>query len=442
MSELPRRALSRTAKLAGLPLGMAGRAAIGVGKRIGGQPAEQVALELQRRTAEQLFQVLGELKGGAMKVGQALSVLEPALPEEFAGPYRATLTRLQESAPPMPAESVRALLAEQLGVRWRSKFADFEERPVAAASIGQVHRATWADGTPVAVKLQYPGAGPALIGDVRRLSQVARVTAGWVPGLDLGPLLAELEDRLGEELDYRLEARRQRAFAAAYDGDPRVFVPQALYQKGTVLVSQWVPGRPLADVIARGEPAERDLAATRYLEFLFSAPARARFLHADPHPGNFRLLDDGRLGVMDFGAVGAMPHGVPPAMGEALRHAAQGDAEGLLDELRREGFVRTGVDIDPVRLLGFLEPFTDPIREETFTFTRAWMGAQGSRLRDPRQEDFGLGLKLSLPPEYLLLHRVWAGGLGVLCQLGGTVAAREMAYEWLPGLADDPPGRH
>ncbi|MEP7159678.1 MAG: AarF/ABC1/UbiB kinase family protein [Dermatophilaceae bacterium] len=437
MTRLPRRAVARTVKLASLPLGMAGRAAVGVGKRLGGQPAELVALELQRRTAEQLFQVLGELKGGAMKVGQALSVMEPALPEELAGPYRATLTRLQESAPPMPADSVRALLAEQLGVRWRAKFAEFDEQPVAAASIGQVHRATWKDGRVVAVKLQYPGVGPALLGDVRRLSRVARVTAGLVPGLDIGPVLRELEHRLADELDYRLEARRQNAFAEAYDGDERVFVPQVLYQKGTVLVSEWVPGRPLADVIVRGEPADRDLASARYLEFLFSAPARARLLHADPHPGNFRLLDDGRLGVMDFGAVGALPQGMPPGMGQALRHALDGDADALLAGLRRDGFVRDGIDLDPERLLGYLEPFTDPIRAETFTFTRDWMARQGQRLRDPRQDDFGLGLRLNLPPNYVLIHRVWAGGLGVLCQLGGTVAARGLAYRWLPGFADD-----
>lgn len=437
MTELPRRAITRTAKLAGLPLGVAGRAALGVGKRIGGRPAEQVALELQQRTAAQLFQVLGELKGGAMKIGQALSVLEPALPEDLVGPYRATLTRLQESAPPMPSRNVERLLVQELGPHWREKFAEFEMTPVAAASIGQVHRAMWRDGREVAVKLQYPGAGPALLGDFRRLSQVFRVTAGWIPGLDLTPLIREFEGRLAEELDYGLEASRQRTFAEVFADDETVFAPGVVHQTNTLLISDWVGGRPLADVIARGTPQERNHASDRYLEFLFSGPQLARLLHADPHPGNFRVLEDGRLGVMDFGAVGVVPDGLPPAIGQALRHALEDDAPAVLDVLRHEGFVRAGIDIDPDALLDFLRPFTEPIAHEEFTFDRAWMGRQAQRLRDPREEHFGLGLRLNLPPEYLLIHRVWAGGLGVLSQLGGTVPAAEIAYSWLPSLDAD-----
>ncbi|MCA0435661.1 MAG: AarF/ABC1/UbiB kinase family protein [Austwickia sp.] len=434
MTELPRRAITRTAKLAGLPLAAAGRAALGVGKRIGGQPAEQVALELQQRTAQQLFQVLGELKGGAMKVGQALSVLEPALPEDLVGPYRATLNRLQESAPPMPTRSVEKLLTDELGARWRSNFAEFDMHPVAAASIGQVHRGVWHDGRDVAVKLQYPGAGVALLGDFRRLSQVLRVTAGWIPGLDLGPLVREFEGRLAEELDYALEARRQRVFARVFADDESVCAPDVVFQQNTVLVSEWVGGRPLGDVVTNGTPSERDHASDRYLEFLFSGPQLARLLHADPHPGNFRILPDGRLGVMDFGAVAVLPDGLPTAIGQALRYAVEEDAGGVLDVLSREGFVRRGVDVDAEALLDFLRPFTEPIAQDSFTFTRQWMGGQAERLRDPRQEHFGLGLRLNLPPEYLLIHRVWAGGLGVLCQLGGTVPAAEIAYSWLPSL--------
>src|SRR5438094_3394349 len=146
VSDIPRWAISRSAKLASLPLGVAGRATIGLGKRIGGRPAEIVATELQARTAEQLFRVLGELKGGAMKFGQALSVFEAALPEELAAPYRAALTKLQEAAPPMPATSVHRVLVDQMGPQWRDYFRSFEDAPAAAASIGQVHSAVWSDG--------------------------------------------------------------------------------------------------------------------------------------------------------------------------------------------------------------------------------------------------------------------------------------------------------
>src|SRR3954463_8973753 len=174
MAELPRRAVSRTARLAALPLGFAGRTAVGVGKRIGGAPAETVMTDVQQRTADQLFKTLGDLKGGAMKMGQALSILESALPEELAAPYRQQLTRLQDSAPPMSRATVHNVLAAELGTKWRTKLVEFEEDPAAAASIGQVHRARWADGREVAVKVQYPGAGDAPLADLRQLSRLAR----------------------------------------------------------------------------------------------------------------------------------------------------------------------------------------------------------------------------------------------------------------------------
>ncbi|HSR22242.1 MAG TPA: AarF/ABC1/UbiB kinase family protein, partial [Candidatus Eisenbacteria bacterium] len=347
MSDLPRRAVTRTAKLAGLPLGYAGRATLGLGRRLGGRPAEVVAAEVQARTAEQLFRVLGELKGGAMKFGQAMSVFEAAMPEHLAGPYRETLTRLQEAAPPLPARTVHAVLARQLGHDWRERFREFDDRPAAAASIGQVHRAIWSDGRPVAVKVQYPGAGEALLADLNQIGRMSRLVALLVPGLDTKPLVAELKARVAEELDYRMEGRNQEAFAATYDGDPDLYVPHVVEAADQVLVTEWVEGTPLSRIIGSGTGAQRDRAGLLLARFLFSGPARAGLLHADPHPGNFRLLDDGRLAVLDFGTVNRLPQGLPPAMGRLLTECLSGEAEALEAGLRAEGFIRKGVDIDP-----------------------------------------------------------------------------------------------
>src|SRR6266536_2061505 len=318
MNDLPRRAITRTAKLATLPVGLAGRTALGIGKRLGGRPAEMVAQEIQQRTAEQIFRVLGELKGGAMKLGQALSIFEAALPPEIAGPYRATLTRLQESAPPLPARTVHQVLTRELGEDWRDFFAEFSDTPAAAASIGQVHEAVWHDGRRVAVKIQYPGAGRALIGDFNQLSRAGRLFGLLMPGLDVKPLLEELKDRISEELDYELEAMSQQMFADAYAGDPDIYVPNVIMATGQVLVSDWMDGTPLSRMITQGSKEHRDKAGILLVRFLFSGPSRAGLLHADPHPGNFRLLDDGRLGVLDFGAVDRLPGGLPPLFGRLL----------------------------------------------------------------------------------------------------------------------------
>ncbi len=433
--EIPGSSIARAARLAGLPLGHAGRVALGVGKRVGGRPAEVVAAELQQRTAEQLFSVLGQLKGGAMKFGQAMSVMEAAMPEDMAAPYRATLTKLQESGPPMGADRVHAILARELGPRWAStKLVEFDDVPAASASIGQVHRGLWRDGREVAVKIQYPGAAKALLSDLNQISRVARVAGSWVPGMDIKPVMDELKARMSEELDYHLEAQNQRHFARAFRDDEDVLVPDVLVDSPQVLVTEWVEGTPLAQIIREGSQEERDEAATLYLEFLLRAPTRARLLHADPHPGNFRVTDDGRLGVLDFGAVNRLPDGLPPAMGRMLTSALAGEADEVAEGLRAEGFIRRGVDIEPEALLEYLLPLVEPILHEEFTFSRAWMRSAANHVQDPRRPQFLIGLKLNLPPEYLLIHRVWLGGIGVLSQIGGTVPLRDMVCAYLPGV--------
>ncbi len=430
--------MTRTAKLATLPVGLACRTALGLGKRIGGRPAEIVAQEIQQRTAEQIFRVLGELKGGALKLGQALSIFEAALPPEIAGPYRATLTKLQEAAPPLPASTVHKVLVADLGADWRDSFAEFDDTPAAAASIGQVHRARWRDGRPVAVKIQYPGAGKALISDFTQLSRLARLFGVLMPGLDVKPLLDELRKRVAEELDYRLEAASQEAFANAYADDPEFYVPHVVAATDHVLVSEWMDGTPLSKVIAEGSAEDRNRVGILLVRFLFSGPARAGLLHADPHPGNFRLLDDGRLGVLDFGAVDRLPDGFPRFFGKLLRLMHEDrDIETVEHELRLHGFLREGVTVDLEALHAYLAPLAEPSRVESFAFSREWLRAEASRVTDMRSA--AIGRRLNLPPSYVLIHRVSTAGIGVLCQLGCEGPFRAEVLKWMPGY-DDPAG--
>ena len=443
MTELPRRALGRTARLAALPLGYAGRTAVGMGRRFGGANADAVMLDVQQRTAEQLFKTLGDLKGGAMKMGQALSIMESVLPEELAEPYRRQLTKLQDSAPPMSATKVHHVLASQLGTGWRKQLVEFDDDPAAAASIGQVHKGRWADGRQVAVKVQYPGAGEALMSDLRQLSRVARTVGSMIPGIDIKPLITELQDRVAEELDYTLEAEAQAAFAEAFRGDPDFLVPDVVAHTDKVLVSEWIDSSAsLARLIAEGTQEQRNHYGELYVRFLFEGPARAGMLHADPHPGNFRVLttEDGSLGgigIVDYGAVARLPEkSLPHTMGSLIRIATYDDYADVLEGLRSEGFVKPNITIDPEELRDYLGPFVEPARPETFAFSRGWMREQFQRVQDPRQPGSTLALRLNLPPSYLLIHRVWIGSIGVLCQLEAELPFRQILTDALPGFAE------
>ena len=451
MTELPRKAVARTARLAALPLGYAGRSALGLGKRLGGRSAETVMSEIQQRTAEQLFRTLGELKGGAMKFGQAMSVLEAALPDELVAPYRTELTRLQDSAPPMPTQTVRDQIAHDLGADWRDDLVWLDGGPTAAASIGQVHRGRWRDAsTPsggaereVAVKVQYPGAGDALQSDLRQLARLARTIGPLVPGVEIKPLVEELQARAADELDYALEAEAQRAFADAFRDDPDIVVPDVVAVGHQVLVTEWLESpASLASVIADGTQAERDHYGELFVRFLFAGPPRTGMLHADPHPGNFRIIPredgtPGRLGVLDYGAVARLPDaGLPAAMGRLIRIAGDREPDELVTGLRDEGFIKPGLDVDPRLVLDYLSPFVEPTLVERFRFSREWMQGQFQRINNPRDPTYAVALKLNLPPAYLLIHRTWLGGVGVLSQLGAEAPFRAILEENLPGFAD------
>ena len=332
MTDLPKKAVVRTARLASLPIGYAGRATLGVGKRLRGTPAEAVAAQVQQRTAEQLFKVLGELKGGAMKFGQALSVFEAALPEGMVAPYRATLTKLQDAAPPMSSTMVHQVLARELGAGWRTPVRELRrrpggcglDRPGAPGTLARRSRGRGQDPVPRGRRGADQRPAPDLPGgeagrglDPRhRRRPAGRRTAG--PG------------RRGARLLPR-GARPSRPSRTRSEATPTSPYPTSSMHTDRVLVSEWLESeRSLARLIADGDQADRDLYGERYVRFLFSGPARAGLLHADPHPGNYRLLTDGRLGVVDYGAVARLPGGgLPLVIGTLMRDAVDDDYDAV-----------------------------------------------------------------------------------------------------------------
>ena len=348
--------------------GSPGAATLGIGKRIGGKPAEVVATELQQRTAAQIFRVLGELKGGAMKLGQALSVFEAALPEEVAAPYRAALTRLQEAAPALPAATVHAVLAEQLGPGWRGALPRVR-RP--AGRRGQ-HRAGASRG--LGGRPCGRGQDPVPGRRAARCCPTSTSSAGS-PGSSRSSAPAWTSSRCSpscaarvvEELDYRLEATWQRAFAEGFADDPDILVPHVVEFAERVLVTEWVDGIPLSSIIADGTPEQRDRAGLLLVRFAYSAPPRVGLLHADPHPGNFRLMPDGRLGVIDYGAVNRLPDGLHEPIGRLVRLALEGDGEAVAEGLRAEGFIRPRFEVDAEGVLDYVVPLLEPLRDEEFT---------------------------------------------------------------------------
>ncbi|MEB3022756.1 macrolide-binding ATPase MABP-1 [[Mycobacterium] crassicus] len=435
VSDITRKGAARNARLAGLPLSIAGRAALGLGKRLAGKSKDEVTAELMEQAAEQVFTVLGELKGGAMKVGQVLSVLEAAVPAEFGEPYREALTKLQKDAPPLAADKVHRVLDAQLGTKWRTRFSAFDDDPIAAASIGQVHRGVWSDGRPVAVKIQYPGADEALRADLKTLRRLTSVLKPLAPGADVQGIVDELIERADMELDYRLEADNQRAFAKAYAGHPHFAVPHVVASAPKVVIQEWIEGIGMSAIITDGTAEQRDLLGTRLVQLIADAPARVGLLHGDAHPGNFMLLPDGRMGVIDFGAVAPLPDGLPIELGMALRFAGQSNYDLLLPTLEKAGFIQPGEQISVEDVDDMLRRYIEPVAPEVFHFSRTWLQKLAGAQLDQSVRQIKTARQLDLPPGLAVLARVTATTVAILAQLDAHVPVRAIAIELLPGYA-------
>jgi predicted unusual protein kinase regulating ubiquinone biosynthesis (AarF/ABC1/UbiB family) len=436
VTDIKRGRAARNAKLASLPVGIAGRAALGFGKRLTGKSRDEVNAELMEKAAHQLFTVLGELKGGAMKVGQALSVMEAAIPEEFGEPYREALTKLQKDAPPLSAHKVHRVLDAQLGTKWRQRFADFDDNPMASASIGQVHKAVWSDGREVAVKIQYPGADEALRADLKTIQRLVGVFKQLAPGADIQGIVDELIERTEMELDYRLEAENQRAFAKAYHGDPHFLVPHIVASAPKVVIQEWIDGIPMAEIIRHGTTEQRDLIGTRLAELTFDAPRRLEMIHGDAHPGNFMLLSDGRMGVIDFGAVAPLPGGFPIELGMSIRLAREKKYDLLLPTMEKAGFIQKGQQVSVRDIDDMLRQYVEPIEVEVFHYTRKWLQRMTVGQIDRSVAQIRTARQLDLPAKLAIPMRVIASVGAILCQLDAHVPIKALSEELIPGFAE------
>ena len=464
---LPTGVLRRTSRLAVLPLRHAGRTAAAA-SRLSRAATDQVAA----RTAEQLFATLGELKGGAAKLGQAMSVFEAAMPEEVAAPYRSALRRLTDAAPAMPAEAARRVIAADLAVAygpgWQERLVAFDDTPAAAASIGQVHRGRWRNDegqiVEVAVKVQYPGVDQALRSDLRQARLLARVIAR-LTRLNVSGLADELASRIVEELDYVREGRVQTEVAAAFThrvpealadaraggvheprGRTSVTVPAVYAATPRVLITGWLEGVSLStlldgrtDLLPAGwreldGSDAADLAARLLGHAIYAPAACTGWMHADLHPGNFLLLPGGRLGMLDFGAAAAVPGGIPVPFGQLAAAALAGDGRAVMQLAREVGALAPDAEVNPRLIVELLHPIVATAAGDSFTYSRPWLRRLMTHLTEPR---FAPALRnLTPPPEYALVWRATLSAAGLFAQLGATVPTRGFHLAYSPGFRD------
>ena len=437
VADIKRGRAARNAKLASLPVGIAGRAALGLGKRLTGTSRDEVNADLMEKAANQLFTVLGELKGGAMKVGQALSVMEAAVPEQFGEPYREALTKLQKDAPPLPAAKVHRVLDAQLGTKWRDRFTSFDDTPIASASIGQVHKAVWADGRDVAVKIQYPGADEALRADLKTMRRMVSVFKQLSPGADVQGVVDELIERTEMELDYRLEAANQRAFAKGYRDDPHFVVPAIVASAPKVVIAEWMDGIPMAQIIRSGTPEQRDVIGTRLVELTYDAPRRIEMMHGDAHPGNFMLLPGDKLGVLDFGAVAPLPGGIPRELGLTVRYALERDYDNLLPTMEQIGFIQRGQQVSPREIDDMLRQYVEPLEVDVFHYTRKWLQKMAAANMEISADTIRTARQMDIPAKLAIPMRVIASIVAISCQLDAHIPTRALA-ELIPGFTEAP----
>jgi predicted unusual protein kinase regulating ubiquinone biosynthesis (AarF/ABC1/UbiB family) len=406
----------------------------------GEEAAEAALARRQLETAKQIVAVLGTMKGAAMKMGQVMSFLDVGLvPEEFREEFQHELAKLRDAAPTVSFKQMRRVIEEDLGEPIREVFESFDEEPIAAASIGQVYRATLREGgREVAVKVQYPGVAAAVRADLQNLDMIMRLLKRMTPQLDVKALAGEVRERIAEELDYELEAQNQRALGRIFRGHPFIVVPEVMSElsRERVLVTELMRGTGFEE-LKLAPQAQRDRVGEIVFRFFLGCLYRHRQFSGDPHPGNFLMLDDGRVAFLDFGLFKRMDAEAVDLELAAQRAVSEQDAQALHGLLAESGFLPQPEKVDPDNLLAYVQDAiwwytTDEVVELRPEIATEVMIESS----DPRSSHFREMRHQSMRPEHLFGRRMEMLTLAVLSQLRARANWHRIAREWMYG--DEP----
>ena len=380
-----------------------------------------------------MVRTLGQLRGGAMKIAQLASFIDTDfIPDEYRGIYQEELGKLRSDAPAMGFEDVRGVLEEAWDEPLEDLFADFGHDAVAAASIGQVHRATLPDGRRVAVKVQYPGMAKALAADMSNAKLIMRLAKALAPGLDARAVADELRERVLEELDYEIEAANQRTFARAYRGHPFILVPDVVtaLSRERVLVTDWVDGAGFDAVQALGQE-QRDRFGEIVFRFCFGSVYHLQHFNADAHPGNYLAMEDGRVAFLDFGMTKRLQTEQIELEIAAIEAAIDDDPRAVRDALAEIGYVKRPDRIDPEKLMRHVKAVGGwyMVDREVTIDSDTVMTAMEA-MTDPRSEFYDLVRQQSLPADELMGQRMQTGVLAVLGRLRATRNWMRIGMEW------------
>ena len=408
-----------------------GRALAGAGvKGARGQHAE---------AAERMVKTIGQLRGGAMKIAQLASFVDTDfIPDEYRGIYQEELGKLRADAPPMAFDQVADVLEEAWDEPIDELFEHFDPDAVAAASIGQVHKGVLPDGREVAVKVQYPGMAKALEADMSNARLIMRLAKALAPGLDAKEVADELKERVLEELDYEIEAANQRTFARAYRGHPFIVVPDVITRLSSerVLVTEWVDGLGF-DEVKKLPQDQRDRFGEIVFRFCFGSIYHLQHFNADAHPGNYLLMEDGKVAFLDFGMTKRLDTEQISLEIAAIEAAIEDDPQRVRDALAEIGYIKRPERIDPEKLMRHVRAVGGwyMVDDEVTIDSETVMTAIES-MADPRSEFYDLMRQQNLPANELMGQRMQTGVLAVLGQLNATRNWMRIGREWW--FADEP----